>query len=214
MQPWLLASSASLRCRRGRSASTWSDARWKPNGKIVKEGDWISVDGTTGEVFLGQIPTIAPTLEEQTDLLTLLTWADEISLTRGHPQGSRGLADPRPAGVGQRRLPAKTPGAPAPTARWASACAAPSTCSSKQERLPIVQRMILSETSAKSAPLPSMSCCPHQRADFEGLFEAMDGYPVIIRLIDPPLHEFLPSQEELLEEVITMRVKGSDRRAG
>jgi pyruvate,orthophosphate dikinase len=49
---------------------------------------------------------------------------------------------------------------------------------------------------------------PYQRSDFEGLFEAMDGYPVIIRLIDPPLHEFLPSEESLLEEVITMRVKG------
>jgi pyruvate, orthophosphate dikinase len=55
---------------------------------------------------------------------------------------------------------------------------------------------------------------PHQRADFEGFFEAMDGYPVIIRLIDPPLHEFLPSQEELLEEVVTMRVKGMKEGTG
>ncbi len=49
---------------------------------------------------------------------------------------------------------------------------------------------------------------PYQRTDFDGLFEAMDGYPVIIRLIDPPLHEFMPDEEKLFEEVITMRVKG------
>jgi pyruvate,orthophosphate dikinase len=77
----------------------------------------------------------------------------------------------------------------------------------EQERLPVVQKMILAESSAeRRAALTEL--LPHQRSDFEGLFEAMDGLPVIIRLIDPPLHEFLPSQEELLEEVITMRVKG------
>jgi pyruvate,orthophosphate dikinase len=75
------------------------------------------------------------------------------------------------------------------------------------ERLPVVQEMILADTSEeRTAALNQL--LPHQRADFEGLFEAMDGYPVIIRLIDPPLHEFLPSLESLLEEVITMRVRG------
>ncbi len=75
------------------------------------------------------------------------------------------------------------------------------------ERLPTVQRMILAESSEeRTAALNEL--LPHQRADFQGLFEAMDGLPVIIRLIDPPLHEFLPSEEALLEEVITMRVKG------
>jgi pyruvate,orthophosphate dikinase len=67
--------------------------------------------------------------------------------------------------------------------------------------------MILADTSEeRSAALDIL--LPYQRSDFAGLFEAMDGYPVIVRLIDPPLHEFLPSEEELLEEVITMRVKG------
>ena len=75
------------------------------------------------------------------------------------------------------------------------------------ERLPIVQRMILSDTSeGRTAALNEL--LPYQRKDFDGLFEAMDGYPVIIRLIDPPLHEFMPDEEKLLEEVITMRVKG------
>jgi pyruvate,orthophosphate dikinase len=75
------------------------------------------------------------------------------------------------------------------------------------ERLPIVQDMILSETSeGRTTALNKL--LPYQRMDFDGLFEAMDGYPVIIRLIDPPLHEFMPDEEKLLEEVITMRVKG------
>jgi pyruvate,orthophosphate dikinase len=75
------------------------------------------------------------------------------------------------------------------------------------ERLPIVQRMILAESETeRKVALDEL--LPFQRADFEGLFEAMNGYPVIIRLIDPPLHEFMPSEEALFEEVITMRVKG------
>ena len=78
------------------------------------------------------------------------------------------------------------------------------------ERLPIVQEMILSETSeGRTAALNKL--LPSQRKDFDGLFEAMDGYPVIIRLIDPPLHEFMPDEEKLLEEVITMQRQGSDR---
>jgi len=74
-------------------------------------------------------------------------------------------------------------------------------------RLPIVQRMILAKTSAERTTALN-ELLPYQRADFEGLFEAMNGYPVIIRLIDPPLHEFMQSEEALLEEVITMRIKG------
>src|SRR5512133_47749 len=75
------------------------------------------------------------------------------------------------------------------------------------ERLPIVQRMILAESSAeRTAALNEL--LPSQRKDFDGLFEAMDGYPVIIRLIDPPLHEFMPDEEKLLREVIEMQVKG------
>jgi len=80
----------------------------------------------------------------------------------------------------------------------------------EQERLPIVQRMILAKSSEERTEALN-ELLPYQRSDFEGLFEAMSGYPVIIRLIDPPLHEFLPSEESLLEEVITMRVKGETK---
>jgi len=75
------------------------------------------------------------------------------------------------------------------------------------ERLPIVQRMILAKTSEeRTAALDEL--LPYQRRDFEGLFEAMNGYPVIIRLIDPPLHEFLPSAEELQSKIIALRLSG------
>ena len=77
----------------------------------------------------------------------------------------------------------------------------------EKDRLPIVQRMILAENSeGRTDALNEL--LPYQRADFDGLFRAMDGFPVIVRLIDPPLHEFMPDEEKLLEEVITMRVKG------
>ncbi len=80
------------------------------------------------------------------------------------------------------------------------------------ERLPIVQRMILADTVAeRQAALDEL--LPFQRSDFDGLFEAMSGYPVIIRLIDPPLHEFMPDEHELLEEVIENRIKGVDDAA-
>jgi pyruvate,orthophosphate dikinase len=176
------------------------------DGQQVAEGDWISVDGTSGEVFIGQIPTTAPSLEEQTELLVLLEWADEIAATpdiRKAPQGwpTRGL---------QVWANADYP-ADARRARSYGAVGI-GLCRTEHmffepERLPIVQRMILAESSQeRKAALDEL--LPYQRSDFDGLFEAMDGYPVIIRLIDPPLHEFLPSQEELLEEVVTKRVKG------
>jgi pyruvate, orthophosphate dikinase len=176
------------------------------DGKIIKEGEWISVDGTTGEVFLGQIPTTEPNLEEQTDLLTLLKWADEISAT----PGMRNFAPGWPTKGLQVWANADYP-KDAQRARTYGAVGI-GLCRTEhmffeKERLPIVQRMILAEVpEERKSALDEL--LPYQRADFDGLFRAMDGYPVIIRLIDPPLHEFMPNEEELLEEVITMRVKG------
>jgi pyruvate,orthophosphate dikinase len=175
------------------------------DGKVVREGDWISVDGTSGEVFLGRIPTIAPTLEEQTDLLTLLSWADEICATPGIRQAPQGWPTTGLQVWANADYPADGRRARSYGAVGIGLCRTEHMFF-EQERLPIVQRMILAKSSSeRKAALDEL--LPYQRSDFEGLFEAMDGYPVIIRLIDPPLHEFLPSQEELLEEVITMRVK-------
>jgi pyruvate,orthophosphate dikinase len=177
------------------------------DGKTVNEGDWISVDGTTGKVFVGKMPTISPSLEKQTELLTLLTWADQICArkdvreapVKGYP--TRGLQVWANADYPKDAQRARAYGA-----------VGIGLCRTEHmffepERLPIVQRMILSGTSeGRTEALNEL--LPYQRKDFDGLFEAMDGYPVIIRLIDPPLHEFMPDEEKLLEEVITMRVKG------
>ncbi len=175
------------------------------DGKVVKEGEWVSVDGTTGQVYLGKIPTTAPSLEEQTDLLTLLIWADEICATPGIRQA--------PEGWPTTGLQVWTNADYPKDARRARSYGAVGIglCRTEhmffeQERLPIVQRMILAKTSEdRKAALDEL--LPYQRADFEGLFEAMDGCPVIIRLIDPPLHEFLPAAEELQEKIITRRIE-------
>ena len=179
------------------------------NGKVVKEGEWISVDGTTGEVFLGKIPTIAPKLEEQTELMTLLKWADEISAKEGIRKSPKGWPTRGLQVWANADYPADARRARAYGAVGIGLCRTEHMFF-EQERLPVVQRMILSETSEERTKALA-ELLPHQRSDFDGLFEAMDGYPVIIRLIDPPLHEFLPSQESLFEEVITMRVKGETK---
>jgi pyruvate,orthophosphate dikinase len=176
---------------------------------VVKEGEWISVDGTTGQVFVGKIPTSAPTLEEQTELMTLLTWADELAARDGIrvlPDGrkSRGLQVWANADYPKDARRARSYGA-----------VGIGLCRTEHmffepERLPIVQKMILAETSEERTKQLNL-LLPSQRKDFDGLFEAMDGHPVIIRLIDPPLHEFMPDEEALLEEVITMRVKGETK---
>jgi len=164
------------------------------NGNVVKEGEWISVDGASGEVFLGKMPMSAPSLEEQTDLLQLLNWADEISRLQvwanaDYPKDAKRARSYGAKGIGLCRT---------------------EHMFFETERLPIVQRMILAKTSEDRTPALN-ELLPYQRADFAGLFEAMDGYTVIIRLIEPPLHEFMPDEEKLFEEVITMRVKGETK---
>ena len=179
------------------------------NGSVVKEGDWISLDGTTGEVFLGKLDLTAATLDEQTDLLKLLTWADEISATKGIRQAPKGWPTTGLQVWANADYPKDAQRARAYGAVGIGLCRTEHMFF-ETTRLPIVQRMILAKTDEiRKAALDEL--LPFQRADFDGLFTAMDGYPVIIRLIDPPLHEFLPSLEVLLEEVITMRVKGETK---
>ncbi len=179
------------------------------NGTVVNEGDWISLDGTTGEVYVGKLALTDPKIEEQKDLLTILTWADEIAATEGirkAPKGwpTRGLQVWANADYPKDAQRARSYGA-----------VGIGLCRTEHmffepTRLPIVQRMILAKDEVvRKAALDEL--LPYQRADFDGLFTAMDGYPVIIRLIDPPLHEFMPDEEKLLEEVITMRVKGETK---
>ncbi|MCC6585689.1 MAG: pyruvate, phosphate dikinase [Bryobacterales bacterium] len=150
----------------------------------VKEGEWISIDGTTGDVYLGQAVTREPDLKHGW-LSTFMEWADEF---RGE-FGVRANADiPRDAKVA-RGFGAEGIG----------------LCRTEhmffaEDRLPHVQAMILArEEKARKAALKKL--LPMQRADFAGLFKAMDGFPVVIRTLDPPLHEFLPKRENLMVDI-------------
>ncbi len=174
------------------------------NGVTVKEGDYLSVDGTSGEIFLGEIPTIAPSLEEQTELMKLLDWADEISASqdiRKAPKGwpTRGLMVWANADYPDDARRARSYGA-----QGIGLCRTEHMFF-EPERLPIVQKMILADkVEDRQDALDKL--LPYQRSDFDGLFEAMTGLPVIIRLIDPPLHEFMPDEHEILEAVIANRI--------
>jgi len=173
-------------------------------GHTLKEGDWVSIDGAKGESYIGQIPMVTPAFEEQQDLVVLLGWADEISAqkTRKNAQGQA------VAGLqvwANADYPKDAVRAVAFGAKGIGLCRTEHMFF-EEVRLPVVQRMILAKDDAtRQAALDEL--LPFQRSDFEGLFEAMrdpktkKAYPVIIRLIDPPLHEFLPSLEDLLKTV-------------
>jgi pyruvate,orthophosphate dikinase len=183
----------------------------KAGEKTLKEGDFVSLDGGAGEIYVGEIPTVSPSFEEQTDLVILLSWADAISAQ----EGTRHWPDePVFKSFPTRGLQVWANADYPPDAERARSFGALGIGLCRTEhmffeevRLPIVQKMILAgDDEEREGYLQQL--LPFQQADFEGLFRAMDGLPVIIRLIDPPLHEFLPSLEELLVEVTEMRVKG------
>ena len=150
---------------------------------MLREGDWVSIDGTTGEVFAGRAGDRLPDFDDP-HLLELLALGGRL------PPARR---------LGQRRLSARRRARARATAPRASASAAPSTCSSRPSGCRSCRRMILAQDDdgARRACWPS--CCRCSARTSTGLFRAMDGLPVTIRLIDPPLHEFLPSHDELLQ---------------
>jgi pyruvate,orthophosphate dikinase len=161
-------------------------------GRVFNEGDWVSVDGATGEVFAGQIKTVVPSLDNPY-LLKLLGWADEIRrlgvwANSDYPRDAKRARDFGAEGIGLCRT---------------------EHMFFEQDRLPTVQKMILSKTKEEQQAALDV-LLPFQRSDFDGLFRAMDGLPVTIRLIDPPMHEFLPSQEKLLVEVTELKVRGDN----
>ena len=158
----------------------------------VKVGDFITIDGGTGRVIVGKVQTKDP--EVSGDFGTLMKWADEV-----RTMGVRANADiPRDAKMA-RQFGAEGIG----------------LCRTEhmffaEDRLPIVQQMILANTTeAREKALNKL--LPMQRSDFKGLFEAMAGLPVTIRLLDPPLHEFLPKREELMVEIAVMQAKKASR---
>ena len=165
--------------------------------QVIHEGDDISIDGATGEVFAGIIATVDPDFEKETDLRKLLGWADRfrrlgVWANADYPRDAQRAIIFGAQGIGLCRT---------------------EHMFMEQERLPIVQRMILAKNKEeRQAALDQL--LPFQRSDFKGIFEAMVnpetgvGYPVVIRLIDPPLHEFLPSYEDLLVEVTRLETEG------
>ena len=152
------------------------------SGVNLREGDVVTIDGSTGSVYHGMVPTIEPEFVE--DLLVLLEWADDISQLRvmanaDTPEAVSKARKYGAIGIGLCR-----------TERMFN----------QPERLPVVQEMILAETvDQRESALNQL--LPFQREDFKEIFQIMDGYPVTIRLLDPPIHEFLPSSEELVYEI-------------
>ncbi len=155
-------------------------------GVTLREGDVITIDGTDGQVYPGEVPTIEPEFVE--DLLVLLEWADDLaglkvrsnadtpdSVSRAKKYGA--------VGIGLCR-----------TERMFN----------QPDRLPVVQEMILAESEEeRKAALDRL--LPFQRQDFIDIFSILDGDPCCVRLLDPPIHEFLPSAEELIHELEHLR---------
>jgi pyruvate,orthophosphate dikinase len=168
--------------------------------RMFREGDAVSLDGTTGEVFAGALETVVPDFNDPY-LLKLLAWADGyrklgVWANADYPRDAERARGYGAEGIGLTRT---------------------EHMFFETDRLPIVQKMILATDDAeRDACLADL--LPIQRQDFAGLFRAMDGLPVTIRLIDPPLHEFLPSHDELLRDVTEMetrqRIAGAALAAG
>ncbi len=155
-------------------------------GRVLREFDIITIDGSTGEVIYGKMPLIQPELTGEFG--ELMQWTDSFKKL-----GIRANADiPRDAITAQKF-----------GAQGIGLCRTEHMFFA-EERLPIMQEMILAKT--KEARIKALQkLLPFQKEDFKGLFKAMGGYPVTIRLIDPPLHEFLPKREDLIEEIANIK---------
>ena len=203
----------------------------------IKEGDWLSVDGATGEVFLGQVPKIETAFEKEVELIKILDWADEIKhlgvLTNAdNPEDAAKARQFGATGIGLCRtehmffdqegeeisrrenvvnMILKSEIA-APILRQLEAMEAALEANPDDKETKTEYKELKKKADAnldiKQYKKALENILPFQRDDFAGIFEAMDGYPVIIRLIDPPMHEFLPPREELIEEVTELRCTG------
>ncbi|MDP2945607.1 MAG: pyruvate, phosphate dikinase, partial [Atribacterota bacterium] len=161
------------------------------NDLVIKKDEFITIDGGTGEVFIGKVPTIEPKMSKEFE--TLLSWANKIKrlgvyANADTPEDAKKARELGAEGIGLTRT---------------------EHMFMEQDRLPIVQKMIMADTS-KSRAEALEKLLPVQKGDFLGILKAMEGLPVIIRLLDPPLHEFLPNLEDTLIEVTTLKLKNID----
>jgi len=163
--------------------------QFSADGRVIKEGQPFTIDGSTGRVIAGRVPMVDP--EISGELEELLRWADQFRRLEVWANGDYPHDAERARGFGAEGI---------------------GLCRTEhmfmeQERLPIVQRMILaSDSEERRRELAQL--LPFQRDDFYGILKAMRGLPVVIRLIDPPLHEFLPSLEDLLVDVTRAQAEG------
>jgi len=201
------------------------------DGRRIRQGEPISIDGGTGEVFSGELPTIEPRLEDQAELIELLSWADESrrlgvwanadyprDAVRARGFGAEGIGlcrtehmffeEDRLPTVRQMILNAGEAQALLDRRRAAERAAADRPEDKKlKAEVKAAERALRASQAARLYQVALSSLLKLQRKDFEGLFRAMDGLPVIVRLIDPPLHEFLPSHDSLLEETSALRAR-------
>jgi pyruvate,orthophosphate dikinase len=149
---------------------------------VIREGDMITIDGSSGNVYLGEVPMVEPEFTEE--LNKLLQWADDVAYLRVMANADTPSDAARALKFGARGI------GLCRTERMFNAV----------ERLPVVIEMIVADDEAqRQVALDKL--LPMQRADFRGLFETMAPYPVTIRLLDPPIHEFLPTERQLLNDI-------------
>ena len=154
--------------------------------QVFREGDWISVDGTTGRVIKGRLNTLAAS-PDNSELQTFMAWAEPFRRLR-----VRANADIPPDAIQARAFGAEGIGLCRTEHMFFAA-----------DRIPHMRAMIMARNE-KDRRVALKKLLPMQRKDFVGIFRVMDGYPVTIRTLDPPLHEFLPRREELMVEIAVL----------
>jgi pyruvate,orthophosphate dikinase len=175
-------------CVAGCEGLTLRDGAAVLGGQTLHEGDVITLDGGTGRVFVGRVPLVPPQINE--DFETILGWADDVRRLQVRanadtPEDATRAREFGAQGIGLTRTEHMFFG---------------------DERLPVVQEMILADTEAgRRVALDRL--LPFQQSDFEGIFEAMAGLPVTIRLLDPPLHEFLPPEDQATDDKMRARIR-------
>jgi pyruvate,orthophosphate dikinase len=166
----------------------YSQQQFTVNGEVITKGEWITVDGSSGRVFLGKVPTVQPALGP--DFYELMKWADgfrtlTVRANADTPHDARVARGMGAEGIGLCRTEHMFFG---------------------DKRLSSMREMILADgVGAREKALENL--LPLQRGDFVGIFREMAGFPVTIRLLDPPLHEFLPNVDELLGELAELKME-------
>jgi pyruvate,orthophosphate dikinase len=168
--------------------------------QIIKEGDWMTLDGFEATAYKGKLPLKKAQLSEE--MKEILKWADEIAQKEGKgfhvrtnadkPDQTKVAIENGALGIGLTRT---------------------EHMFMEKERLPIVQKMILARDDPEKRRKHVFDLLPFQREDFEGIYREAKGYPVIVRLIDPPLHEFLPNYDELFEKIVKEKLPEDSEEA-